>query len=550
MHNRRASMIWVVRGLATCFVFWSLAFIYRSSAIAIDGKRYFCLFDDAMISMRYAWNFSSGAGLVWNAGERIEGYSNFLMTLVMSVATLIFDKSSAALAIQVLGIVVAIAIAFRAMQIANLLVSSDSAHRHSILILSFVCALGYYPLAFWTLMGMETGLLAFLLLSGVYFALKHTQTNEPGQLLLTAISLGLAFLTRPDSLIFTVIIFSYVAVESSGSRGVKSAISQMVTPLIVYLIFLGGQEAFRWAYYGDLLPNTYYLKLTGMSSLMRIRNGFGFVTPFLLTIAFPLIVVIVDLMLNFHKRTLFLLVLVLAAIFYQIWIGGDPWTYWRLIAPVMPILFLLFVKAVFSMTSYFSGAASYARAAIARPIMPPRFVLEAVIAVTFVALILANSGFMQEIYFIARPYTAVDNESCINTAIALNELTTEKATVGVTSAGTIPYYTGKAAIDFLGKNDAYVARLSPDVSGRAAWNGMESVPGHNKFDLNYSIKVLRPTYVQVVGWLGQDLSAWSETHYEKISYKGTSLRLLRNSDAVRWERIHPIADTARSSILN
>ena len=28
---------------------WAAAFIYRSSFIAIDGKRYYCLFDDAMI---------------------------------------------------------------------------------------------------------------------------------------------------------------------------------------------------------------------------------------------------------------------------------------------------------------------------------------------------------------------------------------------------------------------------------------------------------------------------------------------------------------------
>ncbi len=40
------------------FAIWSTLFIYKSSVIAIDGQRYFCLFDDAMISMRYASNFS------------------------------------------------------------------------------------------------------------------------------------------------------------------------------------------------------------------------------------------------------------------------------------------------------------------------------------------------------------------------------------------------------------------------------------------------------------------------------------------------------------
>ena len=39
------------------------------------------LFDDAYISFRYARNFAEGNGLVWNLGERVEGYTNFLWTL-------------------------------------------------------------------------------------------------------------------------------------------------------------------------------------------------------------------------------------------------------------------------------------------------------------------------------------------------------------------------------------------------------------------------------------------------------------------------------------
>src|SRR5438034_8934210 len=37
--------------------------------------------DDAYISFRYARNLVHGLGLVYNAGERVEGYSNFLWTL-------------------------------------------------------------------------------------------------------------------------------------------------------------------------------------------------------------------------------------------------------------------------------------------------------------------------------------------------------------------------------------------------------------------------------------------------------------------------------------
>jgi putative exporter of polyketide antibiotics len=54
---------WVSLLLSAIFVGWALAFIYHSSYVAVDGRRYFNLFDDAMISMRYAWNFAHGNGL-------------------------------------------------------------------------------------------------------------------------------------------------------------------------------------------------------------------------------------------------------------------------------------------------------------------------------------------------------------------------------------------------------------------------------------------------------------------------------------------------------
>ena len=60
----RASAL-ALAGIALCFVAWASLFVYRSSVVGIDGGRYFALFDDAMISMRYAWNFSHGYGLVW-----------------------------------------------------------------------------------------------------------------------------------------------------------------------------------------------------------------------------------------------------------------------------------------------------------------------------------------------------------------------------------------------------------------------------------------------------------------------------------------------------
>jgi len=108
----RSLHTFVILNIGACFVAWASLFIYRSSLAGIDRRRYFCLFDDAMVSMRYAWNLSHGLGLGWNPGEYVEGYTNFLMTLLMSLPTLVFDKVNAVLAMQVLGIVFMLANAY------------------------------------------------------------------------------------------------------------------------------------------------------------------------------------------------------------------------------------------------------------------------------------------------------------------------------------------------------------------------------------------------------------------------------------------------------
>src|ERR1700733_14661069 len=41
--------------------------------------------DDAYISFRYARNLAHGLGLVYNAGEHIEGYTNFFWTVLLAV---------------------------------------------------------------------------------------------------------------------------------------------------------------------------------------------------------------------------------------------------------------------------------------------------------------------------------------------------------------------------------------------------------------------------------------------------------------------------------
>src|SRR5215203_366502 len=153
----RNAHAFAVFGIGACFMVWASLFIYKSSFVGIDGRRYFCLIDDAMISMRYAWMLSHGYGFVWNPGEYVEGYTNPLMALLMAVPTLLLSKGSAVLAVQVFGVAVVLANACILVLISRRL--EVPANRVLFDVIAFCCGLAYYPLAWWALWGMETGLL-------------------------------------------------------------------------------------------------------------------------------------------------------------------------------------------------------------------------------------------------------------------------------------------------------------------------------------------------------------------------------------------------------
>ena len=94
---------WLVLGvLGTAALTGGLARVTRQYAIcAIAGSAVILLLhsifyfhytsDDAYISYRYARNLSDGLGLVWNPGEHVEGYSNFLWVVLLALLHLAGD---------------------------------------------------------------------------------------------------------------------------------------------------------------------------------------------------------------------------------------------------------------------------------------------------------------------------------------------------------------------------------------------------------------------------------------------------------------------------
>ena len=517
------------------FVIWAGIFIYQSSFVTIDGTRSFSLFDDAMVSMRYAWNFSHGYGLVWNAGERVQGYTNLLMTLLMSLATLVFSKTKAVLVVQLSGIAFMLATAFLNMKIADHIIHFENPELRILTrVVSFSCGLAYYPLSYWSLMGMETGLLTVLVFAGLLTAFNYLSSRDNKQLLLFSVLMSLAFLTRNDSSIFAIAIWLYIIYDSK-LRGGK--LGQLITSMGLYLFVIVGELAFQYLYYGELLPNTYTLKLTGMPLVLRLQGGIGFTFPFLMEVGYILAFSVLDLIFYFRKEKLLLFLITLLSVSYEIYVGGDPWNYWRLMAASIPLSMILNLDFITSILTGFKNTSAYPKIMPGHPAI--RNVLTGLLILLFmsVGILQANGRFFSEISFQAKPYLSSDSQKTVNISIVLNQILSKNATVGVLWAGAIPYYTDFKAVDFLGKSDRYIASLPPDLSGHIKGMGMQSVPGHNKYDLYYSIVTLKPTYVQSLAWGRQDLSKWAKDKYVRVKYKGRALYLLKGSPDVLWSKL-------------
>jgi hypothetical protein len=226
-----------------------------------------------------------------------------------------------------------------------------------------------------------------------------------------------------------------------------------------------------------------------------------------------------------------------AMIVYTVYVGGDAFAGWRFLAPYIPFALL---SLLLDLPQLDHGIRSY--------------LAQGRLGSWRSSLITA--GFIVFILTIARP-PMIDNYGYllqnpnptdvanINTAIWLNDVLEPSATVGLFYAGSVPFYTSFYAYDFLGKSDRYIAKLPPDKSGAVSWQGQTSVPGHNKYDLHYSILDKQPTYVENVKWASQDVTVAALKLYQPVSvpfttgfsYSNHEILLRRESPFVRWKRI-------------
>lgn len=452
--------------------------------------------DDAFISFVYSKNLVQHGQLVFTLGERVEGYTNFLWTLL--IAGGLWLGIPAELSSRVLGtllgigglVVVTYLFAFLRARTAPLLRAQT---RFDSLVA--LCVAGIPGYACWSSGGLETQLFTCLLTVGCGLAFAAQSLRPPHAtrcLVAAAVALGLSALTRPEGYLF----FGLVALHRLGSRALSSPRAwrhllptrQDLAALAIFLGLCVPHLLFRRSYYGEWVPNTFFVKASGGPAAWQ-QGGyylFAFARDLKLFVL-PLIclaawltrigprpaapapawpassILIDDPAQRLARFVIFVWFLTVVFFLYVAKVGGDFMGLYRFVLPIVP----LHVAA---------AAAGFAHlsARWAKPMTAGVLVLLAGLhaantvrvdrhALHFIG---ADRGIDTPGYL--RHYAA--DRTAIGKWLGAHVASDDYQVVG--GAGAQVYYAGIRALDSFGLADAYVAKQTPALSVR---------PGHQKF---------------------------------------------------------------------
>jgi arabinofuranosyltransferase len=312
--------------------------------------------DDAYISFRYAENLAHGHGLVYNVGEHVEGYTNFLWTLLLATAVKLGGTPAAAS--KVLGTSFACAALIPTYLLSRRLrpFSNVPCLATWFLATSFLFT-GY------AVFGLESPLFILLTLTGTELFLREEEEattdarpSSASRVPLSGVAFALAALTRPEAPLFLgLLIFWHIEHAFSRRNAVR---------MILFALPVAAHLLWRHSYYGAWLPNTLSAKTGDLTQQLNggsdyVRRYAQHAGAFLWLGLASAAAAIVD-----HRRA-GLAIASIALLFgvYVVFVGGDWMPYFRFIAPAEPFAFLLADDALRAIAARRERAASLAIAA-------------------------------------------------------------------------------------------------------------------------------------------------------------------------------------------
>jgi hypothetical protein len=440
------------------------------------GNQELTLVDDAMISMQYAKNLSSGYGLTFYPNlEPVEGYSNFLQVILMAIWHIFLPSPTAiSLAVSISGATIVFVSGVILLKLLQLIEASSTKelpkNRRTASIFLFACTLFFYPHVYWSLRGMETGLTVLMLLMTFYFAFVFLKSEKNLHLCGFIVFATLSYLSRIDALL----IGGIVGVGLLYSR--PDLWKKFLTAASIIIFLIAIHTMIRLYYYGDPLPNTFYLKIGGATTFERIAVGLRYFANEIGESPWLLPLIIWSGFAAKHTAKTFVLLISLTSFWgmlvYSLYTGGD-YAEGQVFGPNR----YLTVGVVFALPLlvYFSFSTTYAC---------NKWLRRSGKAITLVFL-------FSNLYLFGKFYQQTDvlfTADILRYKVAyyLKDLTTSQAKIAVHGLGQVAYYTDREPIDLLGKVDKVVAKGPSSTTFR---------PGHNKWNYEYSISERKPDLI-------------------------------------------------------
>jgi hypothetical protein len=160
------------------------------------------MLDDSFISFRYAENFSLGQGLVYNFGEKVEGYTSFLWVLLLALGKTI--GFGIILFSKLLGTIFGIGSIFLLINAHRFVRDIDD--KVAIMATLFLGTCGIFTP--WATSGMEVTMFTFFVLLSLLLYISTTQiTNDKKHLLVVGAVCAISAMTRPEGVLIFAIIF-------------------------------------------------------------------------------------------------------------------------------------------------------------------------------------------------------------------------------------------------------------------------------------------------------------------------------------------------------
>jgi tetratricopeptide (TPR) repeat protein len=423
----------IVLGLAALFVWHCVEFRFTQ--------------DDAYISLRYAKNLVDGHGLVFNPGERVEGYSNFSWTLLL--AFLLRMDVSAVLASQILGVLCGVATILVTARFARTL----EGRAGPVAIATALLVAGNSAFAYWSVGGLETALFTLLVIAGLERGLAP-DVSDRGRRWAPALFAGAA-LTRPEGPLVFALWFAIRLLDAAreGMGAARANARRLAIDVAIFGLPLLPYFAWKLWYYGDLLPNTYYAK-AGLSAqflsrgLLYLREIFEAYGLFGVSLA---LVALGVWPLRTRRVEIRLLAFALAYSTYVVVIGGDVLRVHRFWLPLLPIAAILIARGLETLV---------ALAWRGRPAHHGALVVG-------MAALLVGGGLARNWALIQdhRTREADFVDTMRRNGVWLKQRFPAETTFATTTIGAIGYWSGLRVIDLLGLTDPEIARHPQPVPG-------------------------------------------------------------------------------------